>query len=230
MENRRARTTLAASKRGRWRSRIVALVVAGAVVVVSVLAAVSAFVVHARYEMTHDLPNPYWGIFNRGYSYTPEQGPPSAVLLDTRPDEIVMQYLHDYLAVAGTYPCVEQVAGYNEDETYDPVIDGQSCGIHRQVTTLRVTRVTASTAVLGVTRVVVRYQVDYADGTRFAGAFHMSASTSIEHSKAYFLTQIYANCWELLPLIGFYRHRSTPPPQGAEYYTPDGMSHCVAVY
>ncbi len=227
MENRRARATPVAAGRGRWRTRIVALIVAGAVVVVSVLVAVSVLVVHAGYEMTHDLPNPYWGIFNRGYSYTPEQGPPNAVLLDTRPDVIAMQFLHDYLAVAGTYPCVEQLAGYNEDEGYDPVIEGQPCGVHRQVREMWVTRVTVSEAVLGFLRAVVHYEVDYADGTRLAGAFHMS---TLEHSKAYYLARTHANCWRLLPLIGFYSHRSVTPPRGAEYYTAEGIWHCVGVY
>ncbi len=196
---------------------------------VSVLVAVSVLGVHVGYELTHDLPNPYWGIFNRGYSYTPEQGPPSPVLLDTRPDVIALQFLHDYLAVAGTYPCVEHLAGYNEDEGYDPVIDGQPCGVHRQVREMRVTRVNASSAVLGVLRVVVHYQVDYDDGAHLFGTFHMSAGTGIEHSKAYYLAWIHANCWKLAPLIGFYSNRSVTPPLGAEYSGAGGKLQCVGV-
>lgn len=228
MENRGTRATPVALEleRRRWRTRVVALIVAGALVVVSMLVAVSAY---ARYEMTHDLPNPYWGIFNRGYSYTPEQGPPSAALLDTRPDVIVMQYLHDYLATAGTYPCVGNLHGYKEDETDDPVLRGGLCSVSRPVTEMQVLAVHVSQQGWpeSVPKVKVEYLINYADGTHLHGI--LDGYADIEYAKGYFLTVIHVKCWELGNAIGFYDNHAVSPPTGAEYFTGDGMSHCVGV-
>ena len=60
------------------------------------------FVPYAQYKSSHDIPNPFWGILGKTVTYTPEQGPPSPDLLDTRLEVVILYYITDYQKLAGT--------------------------------------------------------------------------------------------------------------------------------
>src|SRR5689334_8498200 len=81
-----------------------------AVIVGSTVLLLALLISYIHYEVAHNLPNPYWGIFGTSYSYSFEAGPPGVGLVETRPDEIVSRYIHEYIGVAGTFPCVAALA------------------------------------------------------------------------------------------------------------------------
>src|SRR5256885_15136479 len=87
--------------------------IAGLVSLVLLVALCSVPMTLGRYEMTHGIPNPWWGIFNGAYSYTPEQGPPSPELMVTRPETVIARYLSDYIDLAGASPCMEDPTHYD---------------------------------------------------------------------------------------------------------------------
>ncbi len=215
MENRRVRVTPVTLERGRWRIRIVALVVGGMV-------AASVLVVHGRYELTHDLPNPYWGIFPMSYSYTPEQGPPGAGLMETRPDEISLQFIRDYISVAGTFPCVASLASYSDDsDAGDPVLDesGKPCEVHRPVHEVRITLVyvvAAFESLRSIPEATVYFHITYTDGEQLTSSFLLIPD--MNRSYGYYLTYIHANCWFLWKAsFNFYADAGREPPRGLIY-------------
>jgi hypothetical protein len=80
----------------------------------------------------HLLPNPVWSLIPITYTYTLAEGPPGDWLLDVRPEAVLTQYLHDYISLAGTYPCV--VDPHTDPTTWhDPIVDKQPCPIVRPV-------------------------------------------------------------------------------------------------
>lgn len=186
-------------------------------VVASCLVAAGALLVpHARYELAHDVPNPYWGLFSKSFSYTPGQGPPSPLLLDTRPDDLTRRYIADYIQAAGTYPCAQDPAAYRFDQ--DPFLrDGVPCAVHLPVAAVEVESVYVGIAGpdFGGPRAFVRYQVFYQDGRRWADTFQMAPDSH----QQYFLGYIHLTCWFLPELYP----RVVPAiPHGVAYVPLDG--------
>ena len=65
------------------RRRIIRIVISIGVVILILISVFIGIKVHQfLYERTHDIPNPTWGTFNGGYTYTPQQGPPGPGLLN----------------------------------------------------------------------------------------------------------------------------------------------------
>lgn len=179
-----------------------------------------ALVPHAAYETTHDLPNPFWGLFNRSFSYTPDQGPPAAGLVDTRPDLLVRQYLADYIRVAGTYPCAQDPSTYDEFE--DPIVHGQPCPVHRPVATFLVTSVYVGildTIDVGAPGAIVGFEVRYVDGERLASTLTLTPY----RYQNYFLAYIHQDCWDLPT---FYPDVVPQVPRGVWYVTATGENQC----
>ncbi|HEU5439563.1 MAG TPA: hypothetical protein VFU88_09760, partial [Ktedonobacterales bacterium] len=60
---------------------------------------------------------------------------PSGDLLDSRPEQIVAQYLADYIAVAGTFPCAADLASYPFRDIHvgDQFLLGHGCRVQRPV-------------------------------------------------------------------------------------------------
>lgn len=197
------------------------------------LLVVAALIPHVRYELTHDLPNPYWGTFWLSYSYTPQQGPPGPSLVETRPDDIALQFIRDYVNVAGTFPCVTPLASYREDsDAGDPVLDesGKPCDVHRPIREIHITLVyvrAAFQALRSTPEATVQYRITYMDGEQLSSAFLMIPDTHRSHP--YYLTYIRANCWFLSKAsLNFYTHAGREPPRGLQYFTfTDSKRHCA---
>jgi hypothetical protein len=205
-------------RRASRSSRSVAVV--SATLVGLLVLACGLLAAYGGYRSSHTFPHPFWGLFNRSFTYTPAQGPPAAGLVDTRPDVLVLQYLSDYLRVAGTYPCAQDPSTYDEFE--DPTVHGQPCPYHRPVAAFTVTSVYVgilTTMDLGEPGAVVRYQVSYADGERL-----VSTLTLTPHRyQNYFLAYIHQDCWDLPT---FYPDVVPHVPRGVWYVTAGGENHC----
>ncbi len=218
---------LVAIERSRWARRI------------AVLLAVVVLVGYGSYELSHDLPNPYWGIFGTGYSYTFEAGPPGAGLLDTRPDEIVSRFIHDYIGVAGTFPCLAVLTSYGTALfAQNPIYRGEACPVHRPVAavhigTTRVYTIWRTIPLLaGTPEAYVSFRIDYEDGERLENRFQLLSGDGIfkgtGQSQWYFRTQIHVKCWSLFEAEGFYPNRVAEPPRGVEYFTSEPIErHCA---
>ena len=110
----------------------------------------TAFAFYANYEMTHDLPNGMWASWGEGYSYTAGGPLPGAGRLDVRPESLVEQYFHDYIAIAGTFPCSKDLNEYSANRHYDwhdgdPVLDKRPCTVSRPVAGYSVGSITIET-------------------------------------------------------------------------------------
>jgi hypothetical protein len=171
------------------------------------------FGVYGRYETTHDIPNPFWATFNRTFTYTPEQGPPSRDLFATRPDIVVRQYLADYLRLAGTYPCVQNLDGYNVD--YDPFLDGKPCTVVRPVASVAITSVTVAPpgCDCGPAMAEVHFRVLYTDGQSY-----LSFMTLVPiESDPYWLTETHMDCWMSNDFFRLYSDIVSQAPPGVRY-------------
>lgn len=191
---------------------------------------------YTRYELTHDLPNPSWGIFGTSYTYTFEAGPPGVGLVDTRPDEIVSRYIHDYIGVAGTFPCVAALATYETDLfAPNPVRRGEVCSVHRPVAAAHIGTTRVSTTwrtvplLAGTPEAYVSFRIDYEDGEHLERVFHLESGIGIladeGQSQWYFRTQIHVKCWSLFEADGFYPSVVAEPPRGLEYFI--SKRHCA---
>lgn len=194
------------------------------------VSAVLLFNPHARYEHTHDLPNPYWGLFNGEYSYTPPQGPPGAGLVDSRPERIVVQYIHDYISVAGTFPCASSLADYPARlEGGDPVLLGHGCTVRRTVASVTVLsvwvhRFGAELDYYTAPKATVRYRVTYTNGEAFEGTLTLAPM----ESQRYFLTYIHLTCWQSLDTLLLYPDIVPYVPSGVRYESSSGAFKCMA--
>lgn len=194
---------------------------------------------YIRFELVHDLPNPMWATFWPMYSYVPEQGPPSASLLETRPDALVEQFIHDYIYVAGTFPCVATLADYQGDERGDPVLDGKGepCNVHRPGAQVRITLVeivAAPKSIPGIwlPEARVHYQLQYSDGERLDSMMELfpdGGYSQHAHSQQYYFTYIHNTCWSmLLASWGFYPHQVQQVPRGLRYLDDRYQWHCAS--
>lgn len=186
----------------RWEKKI-----ATAGIAVALLLMVTAG--YIRYEADHDLPNPSWGILNGDYSYTFDNGPPGVSLVDIRPDELVSRYFHDYIRVAGTYPCDASLTSEGGCKRYRPVT-----AVH-----IGPTRVVAHHFLpfnsAYMLEAFVSYRIDYVDGQYAQSVFELGAY----RSQPYFTTRIHATCWDFGEAVTFYRAVKLPITQGLVYYS-----------
>jgi hypothetical protein len=115
---------------GRRKSRTRWLIV-GSVTLALLVACCAVSLTYGPYLTGHNIANPYWGVFNGSYSCTLEQGPPSPVLMVTRPETVIGRYLGDDIRLAGTYPCSSDT--YHHGNDADPVFTGHPCPVVRPV-------------------------------------------------------------------------------------------------
>ena len=170
--------------------------------------------VYGHYETTHDIPNPFWGTFTQQFTYTPEQGPPGGGLLVSRPDAIVGRYLADYIRVAGTYPCADDLDDYQDDN--DRFLLGHPCGVARPVASFAIASVRVyvyGTTLIREPQAEVRYAVTYADGRTHAYAMILGAW----HHDGYWLAFTNQDCWSAIALLDLYPDIVSQVPSGAEY-------------
>ncbi len=186
-----------------------------------------------RYEMAHDIPNPWWGIF----SYVPEQGPPSPVLLDTRPETVVEQYIADYVRVAGTYPCVASLTAVSDPGDFasyeintDPILRPTgTCTVHRPVASMRMTAVFVGVLGVdtGVNGAIVNFSLTYATGEHWSNRLILRPY----RMTRYYLAFIHQDCWDISGAIWlyyrFYPQPITRRPKGLAYYA-NGSPVCLA--
>lgn len=186
--------------------------IVGAIISVLLTALYSVSTTLGRYEMSHDIPNLWWGIFNGSYSYTPEQGPPSPELMVTRPDTIIARYLSEYIDFAGTYPCVQNLARY--DIPYDPVLNGGACDVKRPVVDYQITGVNVQRrGPQSGFKTTVSSVIHYADGTEYPHEFYMLA----DERDPYWLSFIHLNCWASPETLFFFDLVISDTPTGASY-------------
>ncbi len=182
---------------------------------------------YAQYKSSHDIPNVFWGVFGKTVTYTPEQGPPSPELLDARPDVVLLQYITDYQALAGTYPCAQDLANY--DDGNDPVLRGQPCLVHRPVAsvivrTVQVGAAASSPGGIGPfepPRAEVHLDITYADGSQHAMTFSMIPS----RYQKYWFTYLHMDCWASSSFTAMYPRLVSHVPRGSQYYGYDAQGN-----
>jgi hypothetical protein len=193
----------------------------------------AAFAFYASYEMTHDLPNGMWASWGDGYSYTAGGSLPGAGLLEIRPETLVKQYFHDYIAVAGTFPCAENLDEYAANRHYDwhdtdPVLDKKPCTVSRPVAGVSFGTVTIEpfgdeqeqkdSSQARWVNASVSYQISYADGRRWSSILDFMTDPTSGHiyQRVPFQTGfvIHISCWLSLDVSRFYAIYSLPKPKG----------------
>lgn len=176
-----------------------------------------------EYQTNHNLPNPYWGIFNPTYTYAVTVGPPAKNLVDTRPETIVAQYIKDYIAVAGTYPCTNDFADYtaqiDDDHTsIDPVLDNKPCLIKRPVQQVEMQSVKVALS-NWIMFAYVTFKVTYADGHLWTFTIHLIPASR----KGYYRADLHLSCWyyidELDLYAAFFKQGRALPTTTGLYYT-----------
>lgn len=187
----------------------------------------------AQYQSSHNIPNPFWGVFGKTVTYTPEQGPPSPDLVVTRPEAVVLAYIADYRKLAGTYPCAQDLAHY--DDAHDPVLRGQPCSVHRPVISVTVRSVLLGpyeyypggfgfgVGLFEPPHAEVRVEIRYADGTQHA----MDITVNPLQYESYWFTYLHQDCWGSPGILSLYPDIVPQVPKGANYGTDDhGNSLC----
>lgn len=192
----------------------------GLVLLVGLVVGLPALIAHGQYDLTHDIPNPFWALFNPQYAYTPSVAPPNRALYATPPDEVVQQFIADYITVAGTYPCVVNPAQFDFDNTdvRDPVLNGQPCSIHRPVAGVAIDSVVSSNQtagpLAGTPQAVVQYTVRYADGETITKSFTLWPMSYLPFFRAW----LYQTCWREATIAGFYTTYPKLAPKGVDYF------------
>jgi hypothetical protein len=203
---------------------------------VAVLVAVllgTGLATYAGYRSTHDLPNPWWATFSKAFRYTPEQGPPSPVFFDTRPEAAVEAYVADYLRVAGTFPCAADLHSIADSDQFayftandDPVLTGTGhCAVHRPVARVEVPAVYVGKIFSdeGGLGAQVDVRVTYADGERWAGQIGLDPQDGQAYAGLfgrYYGAVIHETCWLNEDWSPFYPNVVARVPHGIAYYPP----------
>jgi hypothetical protein len=180
------------------------------------LATLLLYVIPLVTALAQGVPDPE---FRTSVTYTPQQGPPSPVLLDSRPERIVQRYLADYVSLAGTYPCAQDVSQY--DILHDPVLNGQPCPVSRPIASYSVTSVTIQTQ--GFTNgsvASVRYLVTYADGSQRAYGMVLAP----DRSQVLWPLETHLDCWSSLTTLEVFGDLVPDIPPGAAYSSRDGLT------
>lgn len=176
----------------------------------------------ALYERVNNLPNPFWGLLNGGYTYTPQQGPPGPGLLDSRPEDALLAYLHDYIGVAGTYPCVQNLAQWQATgSSYaDPMPEGQHCAVQRAVLSAIATLVVIEgPSFEHEPGAQVTFRIRYSDGEALSATAYFTA----RNGQHYLQAAVHLDCWENVDMLFFYPNVvAHAPPHVA--YSPIGSS------
>ncbi len=175
---------------------VLAIVLFGVSIVVNVIDTINP----PSYWNTHDIPNPTWGMYNGGYTYTPQQGPPGPGLLNSRPEDTFLQFFHDYMMVFGTIPCAQPTSSDANDildQVRVPNI-GQTvqCANTRVVQSMEITQVQVVThnAFNGYwVGAMIYFTVRYTNGTLWQANYILLADP--EYSQKYYSTYIHLDCW-----------------------------------
>ena len=202
----------------------------GITILVIWVAACGSMVYYVQQYKDRDIPNPAWGTFNGGYTYTPQQVPPGPGLLNSRPEDILLQYFHDYNMVYGTIPCAQPISSDAEDimdQVRVPNI-GQTmqCANTRKVQSIQIQKI----HVYFVGGIAANYDfvadvyfvITYQDGTQWQGDYPLAPDFS--WSQIYYRTYIHLDCWtgysNYLDLYGIYFEEynlKKPTTKGMEY-------------
>lgn len=197
-----------------WRGALA--IVLGCALLAVLLAQVA--IPYTRYERVHDIPNPVWGMLTRDYTYTPATAARlNPVLLKTRPDLLMLRYIHDYIQVAGTFPCPSDLTGSTQAMKNDPVLAGRvrRCPTQRRVTAVVIDSVLVGPLIgdIGAPGALVSYTITYADGTRLASQELLWA----HQGQPYFLSSTQLTCWDSLGIGALYPKIVPQIPSGVRY-------------
>ena len=192
----------APARRGSHRWGVIVAVVASALI----MGCITAGSLGATTALT-GLPDKF---FNTSVTYTPRQGPPNPILLDSRPDIIIEAYLDDYIRLAGTYPCAQDLARFDSNDAGFPL----PCPVHRPVASYVITSVTIEPQPLeSEPLAIVRFVMTYQDGTRWASDLGMVPDKYPRF--AFFF--IHLDCWGSLETLEMFGRLVPEIPHGAEY-------------
>jgi hypothetical protein len=201
------------------RRRLVVLIsVGGAVLVLgAVLLAVLLLVRTVLPQRGEDLRGLPSRFSTGSITYTPETGPSNPTLLDSRPERIVERYLADYIGLAGTFPCLQDLSS-PYDATEDPVLLGQSCPVSRPVAFYAVNSVKVlSHGLVGLPEATVRFVINYTDGSQWTGETGLVPDRYQMPWGIYFA---HLDCWSSLGTLQMFDNLVPDIPPGAAYSPP----------
>ena len=163
--------------------------------------ACGSLVYYVQAYKDQDIPNPAWGIFNGGYTYTPVKGPPGPGLLNSRPEDTFLQFFHDYMMIFGTIPCAQPTSSDANDildQVRVPNI-GQTvhCTNTRKVQSIQIQKIYVyhhgGTGGGYVLFADMYFMIIYQDETQWQGMYALV--TDIGRDQAYYFTYIHLDCW-----------------------------------
>lgn len=162
------------------------------------------------------LPDPF---FNTSVTYTPSNGPPNPILLDTRPETVIAAYLDDYIRLAGTYPCAQDLSSFDSTRA----ILSLPCPVHRPVASYVITSVMiVPQGLLEEPYADVRFTMRYQDGTHWASEIDLVPD---DYSLfGYFF--VHLDCWSSIETFQMFGRLVPDAPRGARYGPPDAPDSC----
>lgn len=167
--------------------------------------------------LTQGLPNAF---LDTSVTYAPQQGPPNPALLDSRPETIVQRYLADYISLAGTYPCLQDLSS-QYDELDDPVLGGQPCPVTRPVVSYAVTSVRVWThGLFGYPEATVSFVITYTAGQQWVNELSILPDRYLNLVVVY----LHLDCWSTFATLQMFDHLVPDIPTGATYSSPDGVT------
>lgn len=191
--------------------------------IILIIACVVVAVLGAVYYTSNSVPNPFWGMLNGTYSYSPSNSSPPQSLFDARPDIVAFQYFRDYVSVDNTYPCAQDLKDYrqyNDDEGFG------HCLVVRPVSSIVVNQVEIYPIYIeglfsGNFGASIFYKVTYSDRSQFKGILLVP---SYSHSSYFRRGFLHLNCWSF---GSFYEQATSNVPKGVDYVDPNtGLSRC----
>lgn len=159
-------------------------------------------------------------IGEQSVTYTPPQGPTSPILLDSRPEAIVRQYLTDYIRLAGTYPCAQDPASYHEVQEVSTggFLDTGHCAVKRPVASFTIPSVTIRAGgLLNRSRALVSVTVVYRDGNDWNTEIEMIP----DEVQGPWPFATHLTCWESVGTLTMFGQLTPDISSGAEYVVGD---------
>jgi hypothetical protein len=148
-------------------------------------------------------------------TYIPPRGPANPLLLASRPERIYQRYLDDYIHLAGTFPCVENLGLPYFDFFTDPVLDGKTCPVTRPVASYTITRVTIRDhGLFKVSDALVHVTVTYVNGARWD---YDQVLIPDEYQNAWAVFWTHLDCWSFLGGLLLFGRLVPDIPAGAAY-------------